>query len=155
MSKSTASHKALFKPSANMESELNDVVRLITSVLSLDINVVIKKRMLNHAIWEVAYATGNFKGRYRSQGVIDRVGIEIQRDHVHQKKDTVGRLLKGQTSVEQAVRDTIHCVVTREEHLRLSDYSKLNPEVDGWNRYNNIGIVVHDMLTGKVFECGF
>ena len=153
MSKSTVSHKALFKTSPDVESDLKDVMRVMTNILSLNINIVIKKRMLNHAIWEVAYATGNFKGRYRSQGVIDSVEKEIQRDHVHQKKDTVDRLLKGQASVEQAVENTIHCVVTREEHHRLSDYSKLNPEVDGWNRYKNIGVVVYDMLTGKVFEC--
>ncbi len=127
-------------------------MKLITSILLLEINLAIKRRMLNHAIWEVAYATGDFKGRYRTQGVLGEVGIKIQRDHVFQKKDIVEQLLTGQVTVEQAVTNAIHCVVTEEEHRRLSDYSKLNPNIDGWSRYSDIGVVVYDMQTGQVFE---
>lgn len=116
-----------------------DTIRLLLIGESL------KKRMLVHAIWEVAFATGNtqraFFGRYRTESVIRQVGLEIQRDHVYRKETLIRELLGASPDLGKIIeRATYCCVVTKDEHARLSHRG-----IDGWERYRVAGIKVYDM----------
>ena len=116
-----------------------DAIRLLNITESL------KKRMLVHAIWEVAFATGNtqraFLGRYRTEGVIREVGLEIQRDHVYRKEMLVRELLGVSPDLGNIIeRATYCCVVTKAEHAKLDHRG-----IDGWERYRAAGIKVYDM----------
>ena len=146
---SDRSHNNLYVEPADLHEKLQDVVVVLKSLLSLDVNLPMKKRMLVHAIWEVTHASGSFKSRYRSAGVINGIGADIQRDHVFQKKALVDWLLKKPHEAEKVVQSALSCVVTKSEHIRLTQYSRSHPEVNGWERYQNSGVTVYDMLTGK------
>jgi hypothetical protein len=145
------SDASLVKPYVQREdfdSRLADVKRVIATLLPLNINLPLKKRLLVHSVWEVTKLGGDFKGRYRSKGVMVS-GVEIQRDHVIQKARIVERLLANSEQIETILADIVHCVVTRAEHERLTAYSRMNLAVDGWERYKGAGVEVMDMLTGE------
>lgn len=145
---SAASHGKSYVQSLNFEAQLADVEKVITNLLQLDINLSLKKRLLVHAVWEVTKLGGDFKGRYRSKGVLVS-GVVIQRDHVLQKGRIVERLLTNPDQTEAILAEVVHCVVTKEEHERLTAYSRMNPDIDGWERYRGAGVEVMDMFTGK------
>lgn len=146
---STESHRKLFVEPPGLNEKLQDVEKLIKGLIALNLNLPLKKRMLVHAIWEVATSSGNFKGRFRSRGVVTQVGVKIQRDHVFQKKGIVERLIHFPDQIPEILTDAVCCVVTEGEHRVLTAYSKKNPHVDGWQRYSEAGITVFDMLTGN------
>jgi hypothetical protein len=120
-----------------------DIRLLLDTVRQVKIAVPLKKRMLVHVIWEVAKATGNFYGRYRSEGVIERGGDPIQRDHIYKKSTLVEELLSPSPDLDRVMGRALCCIVTKKEHDRLHDIDKKR---DGWDRYRAAGIVVYDML---------
>jgi hypothetical protein len=123
---------------------LADITNLVNSIRALEIHLPTKKRMLVHALWEVAITTGNFYPRYRSQTVTQGLGHPVQRDHIFQKAHVITQLLNNPNyASEIAVDHSICCVVTRQEHTALHD---VNPNLDGFDRYHAAGIVVVDML---------
>ena len=100
--------------------------------------------MLDWALWQVAFATGNtqkkFLGRYRSESVIRQIGLKIQRDHVYQRKTLLQELLGPSPDLERIILQAQCCVVvTVDEHNRLS-------KIDGGEKYRIAGITVYDML---------
>jgi hypothetical protein len=102
-----------------------------------------KKRMLNHAVWEVSIARGNFAPEFLSKGVLEEpVGTKIQREHVYKRKRIVEAVLKHEEPLEAILKRIIHCVVTREEHRRLN---KIPDPIDAWARYRHAQI--------EVFRC--
>ncbi|MFL6257199.1 MAG: hypothetical protein ACJ74T_19500 [Pyrinomonadaceae bacterium] len=132
---------------SDYDARLSDIKKALASILQLDIHTQMKKRIVGYVIWEVAtYLHGNFKGRYRSKGAMTP-GAVIQRDHVNQKARIIERMLANPDQVDARLSDLVHCVVTKEEHERLTAYSKSNPEIDGWDRYRMAGVEVMDMLT--------
>jgi hypothetical protein len=146
---SGASHNKPYVRRSDFDTKLVDIKKALASILLLDINVQMKKRMVGYIIWEIAtYLNGNFKGRYRSKGALVPRAT-IQRDHVNQKARIIERLLASPDQVDAILGDLVHCVVTKEEHDRLTAYSKMNPDIDGWDRYRMVGVEVIDMLTGK------
>lgn len=151
---SGTSHSKPYIEPSDLHEQLQDVVSVLKSLSALNVNLPLKKRMLVHAIWEVNQASGSFKSRYRSLEVIKGSGVAIQRDHVFQKKALVERLLLEPHNVEDVVQSALSCVVTKEEHEKLTQYSRVHPEVDGWARYQNAGITVYDMLTGTKLSHG-
>ena len=102
--------------------------------------------MLVHGLWQVAVATGNFYARYRSETVIQKVGLKVQRDHICKKKALIAELLGPKPDIEKIIERACCCIVTAEEHKRLHD---IDESLDGWDRYRAAGIVVYDMLDGS------
>ena len=140
---STVRHALPYVPTKGQDRVLEDIGRLIDSIRTLDIHAPTKKRMLVHALWEVAVTTGNFYPRYRSQAVVQKAGIQIQRDHIFQKRRIIQRLIEEPTfSSAEAVQNAQCCVVTREEHDALH---KIDPTIDGFRRYDAAGIAYRDM----------
>jgi hypothetical protein len=148
---STASHSKPYVRHRDFDTRLADVKKALVSILQLDISLQMKKRLVGYVIWEIAtYLNGNFKGRYRSKGAMVP-GATIQRDHVNQKARIIERFLANPEQMDAILGDLVHCVVTKKEHARLTVYSKMKPDVDGWDRYRDVGIEVMDMLTGERF----
>ena len=92
------------------------------------ISTPLKKRMLVHGIWEVAKATGDFRGRYRSEGVIRTSGVRIQRDHFYKKSALVEKFLSTSVDIDLIIKQAQCCVVTADEHKRLH---KIDQQLDG------------------------
>lgn len=141
---STKKHSIKFVPSSNQALGIKAISNLIDAIRSCKVPLPSKKRMLVHALWEVARVSGNFYPRYRSKDVTARTGLKIQRDHIYQKKHIVERLLKdpnykSSTAVEKAQC----CIVTKAEHEKLH---RIDPNVDGFDRYRVAKIEICDML---------
>jgi hypothetical protein len=146
---SSPKHRELYAPSPTVTQQLADIRTVLEAVRQLQIAAKLKRDMLDVAIWQVAFATGNtqsrFMGRYRSEAVITQVGLKIQRDHAYPRAALLAELLGASPDLESIIeRAQCCCVVTEEEHKRLSAV-----HTDGWARYKHAGIVVYDMLHGR------
>ena len=141
-------HQKVYVQAKDYETRFLEVEKLIIAILNLDISIPLKKRMLVHALWEITKPNGDFKGRFRSKAVLV-IGTPIERDHVYQKERIVRCLVEHPNEIRTALNDLIHCVVAKEEHQRLTQISRSKIELDGWQRYQEAGIEVLDMSTGK------
>jgi hypothetical protein len=141
-----ASHQNRYVQTDATAARLEDVKTLLDTVRGLPVALPLKKRMLVHGIWEVAKATGDFCGRYRSEAVIRNPGQKIQRDHIYQKRTLVEELLGPAPNIDSIIERAYCCIVTAEEHAKLH---ALSPKLDGWERYTAAGIVVYDMQTER------
>jgi len=136
-------HRKPFRERGDLHGRINALQEIIASVRDSRLPSDSKKRMLNHAVWEVAIACGNFAPEFRSKSVLEgAVGTKIQREHVYKRKRIVEAVLKREEPLEAILKRSIHCVVTREEHARLN---KIPDSVDGWARYRDADI--------EVFRC--
>jgi len=140
---STPAHARRYVESPTTKQRLADIKILLDAIRQMQIADPIKKKMLVHSIWEVAQATGNFRGRYRSEGVIGTPGVRIQRDHIYKKSTLVEELLSASPDLDRVIEQARCCIVTVDEHRRLHD---IDPELDGWNRYKAAGVIVYDMF---------
>lgn len=139
-------HHSAYVPAPNLFGDLKDIRILLDSIRTLKISQPIKKRMLVHALWEVAFATGNkqssFFGRYRSEGVLRHMGLKVQRDHIFRKEMLTEQILSPSPDLDAIIARAECCLVTEDEHSRLGAVDK---NVDGWERYRRAGITVYDM----------
>lgn len=146
---SDESHKRLYYEPENLITELSDVMTAVNAILELDINDSLKKRLVKDCVWEVTRIRGDFRGRFRSEGVMVS-GNKIQRDHVWQKARIIERILKKEEILNNIFDDIQHCVVTETEHKSLTAASKSDRLLDGWSRYRAAGIVVLDMQSNQL-----
>ncbi|MCX7071735.1 MAG: hypothetical protein NTW01_12200 [Gammaproteobacteria bacterium] len=137
-------HREPYAASAVLAARLADIHLLLASIRDLPIHLQLKKKMLNHGIWLVAEASGNFHSRFRSAGVLASIGVPIQRDHIHPRKVLVGELLQG-ASPSSVIERAQCCIVTKAEHALLS---RVPGHVLGWDRYKEANVIVHDMQLG-------
>ncbi len=143
---STAQHGDPYRESADVAAKLSQIARLMKEISGSDLYLAGKKRMLNHAIWLVTEASGNFYGRYRSASVIEKAGQPIQRDHVFPRAKLVDELLRANCDAHSIVERSFCCIVTRAEHQELSHFDE---SLTDWDRYRAAKIRVIDMLTSK------
>ena len=129
---STPKHAYPYLPSPNEEEHLADVETLIRDLQRIKINPRVQKMMLDRAIWLIVELTGNFYSRYRSVEVITKPGARIQRDHIYTRKALVAELQAGASNVRSIIDRASCCIVTKDEHDRLS---KVPKSVVGWERY--------------------
>ena len=139
-----------YVPAVDIDMHLSEIAVLLDSLRKLPLDGKRQKRILKQAIWEVAYATGNmqsrFLGRYRSELVVQNIGLKLERDHVHQMANLLQELLRQDCDLQSIIQRSECCIITREEHLRLTALPKA---IDVWERYRQAGIVVMDMQTGQ------
>ncbi|QOY90066.1 hypothetical protein [Paludibaculum fermentans] len=144
---SDSRHRARYAVSPAADKQIADIKILLEAIRILPICTPMKRRMLVHAIWEVAFATGNtqraFMGRYRSEAVVNQPGMKIQRDHIYKKEALVQELLGPSPNLDEILDHAHCCVVTEEEHKRLGH---VDDAIDGWERYRAAGITVYDMV---------
>ena len=144
---SDAKHRTRYAVSPAVEKQIAEIKILLEGIRTLPIGTPMKKRMLVHAIWEVAFATGNtqraFMGRYRSEAVVNQPGLKIQRDHIYKKEALIQELLGPSPNLDEILDRAHCCVVTEDEHRKLG---LINDAIDGWERYRAAGITVYDMV---------
>lgn len=137
-------HREMYAASTALSARLADIDLLLATIRDMPIQLQLKKKMLNHGIWLVVEASGNFYSRYRSAGVLANVGVPIQRDHIHPRKVLVGELLHG-VPPSSVIERAQCCIVTQAEHALLT---RVPGHVLGWDRYKEANVVVHDMQLG-------
>jgi hypothetical protein len=148
MTKINKAHKRPYRERVDLQLRLGSLKNVIEFLRGCDLPEDSKKRMLNHAIWEITKALGDFTPEFRSRGVIEgSVGAKIEREHVYKRKRIVADILCKQESLESVLSRVIHCVVTKEEHDKLSSVPVTE---DGWSRYKLAGVEVFRCRDGKV-----
>jgi len=139
-------HQSRYVPCTTLEEDLKDIKILLEAIRKLQISERVKKRMLVHALWQIAMVTGNtqssFFGRFRSEAVIRETGLKIERDHIYRKENLIRELLGLSPDLDRIVARAHCCVVTKDEHVKLG---AVDAEIDGWERYRAAGITVYDM----------
>jgi hypothetical protein len=103
-----------------------------------------RREGLSFAVWGYTTAEyGKWGCRFRSAGVLGPEVVSIQHEHVVPRKHIVDEILAAPGETRTSLSKTEACLVTAEEHKRLSE---LPDAVVGWNRYTQANVVVHDML---------
>lgn len=144
---STTKHALPFTADPAEAQHLADIETLMRDLQRIKVNPRVQKMMLDRAVWLVVELTGNFYSRYRSEGTTSKVGVRIQRDHIYTRRSLVAELLAGTQNIRSVIDRAKCCVVTKEEHDRLT---KVPQTVIGLDRYRlAVPIVkVRNMETG-------
>lgn len=127
-----------YKKHEEHDKRIKSAKTIINSLLSLDIYFLHKKELINVAIWKISEADGKYKVRYWSEGALLSKQNNWHHEHVYTRKELVDRLLSGE-EVDNVIQNIIACVVTRDEHKKLSQSKK-----QGWERYLDMSIKVYD-----------
>src|SRR5258708_3462133 len=141
---STPEHCKQYVPPATIPQQLAEIKAVLDALRRLPIAKPLKKSMLDWALWQVTFATGNtqkkFLGRWRTERVIREVGLKIERDHVYQRKTLLEELLGPSPDLDRIIAQAQSCMVlTADEHKTLN-------RIDGGEKYRRAGIIVYDML---------
>jgi hypothetical protein len=84
MGKISKTHFRPYKEPADLQSHIDVLQVVIAALRDSELTLSSKKRMLNHALWEISHARGNFAPEFRSISVVrSLVGTKIERDHVY------------------------------------------------------------------------
>jgi hypothetical protein len=126
------------------------------AVGSPDLIDVHRRGLINQAIWQVTGSEGKYTTRYRSRGVleleasgpVDKWWSQLRHEHVVTRASLTRRILEGEDPAT-VLADAVACIVTIDEHRRLSVYDKSHY---GWERYRLAGIEVIDMEDGTTFD---
>lgn len=142
-------HRIPYSAPQDAKQRLEDVERLLSTIRDMPLHAKTKKMMLNRTIWLVVELTGNFYSRFRSAGVLAKVGVRIQRDHIYPRKQLIAEVLAREVDLASIIERAECCVVTKEEHDLLS---KVKANVQGRERYALAGVEIHDMATHVDFS---
>lgn len=102
------------------------------------------RELLGIALWKFTEADGKFRTRYRSAGVLSNELAPIEHDHVITRKELIERMRSHPDQIEQLMRLAEGCLVTVDEHRRLTAVGDV---LSGWDRYRLAGVDVFDMAS--------
>lgn len=121
----------------------HELIRLLLAASGL--RAPIRRKYLSLAIWEVTVAEGGKYGtRFRSTDSL-RPGAKLRHDHVTERRKIVDELLVHPERLEEILGKAVGCVVTKDEHDRLTRISREQPDLGGWDRYQAAGVTVVDL----------
>ncbi len=133
----------IYKFHKDRDERLRSAKEAITALLKLDLYLAHKKELLDVCIWKITEADGKYKTRYWSEGATKSEEKYWRHEHVHEKKELITRLIKGER-LETVFDDMVACTVTKEEHSLLSKSSS-----QGWQRYRDANIKVYDSMKSQ------
>jgi hypothetical protein len=141
----------VFKPHPNAAKLRADALKLVRTIVDLDIGSALKRHMLNHCIWTLTECEGTSKYRtkYMSTGAMDESQPRLHHDHVVPRKTLIDAMLREPARAVEIAETAVGCTVTRFEHKELTYHDRAEPGREGWDRYRAIGIVVIDTETGE------
>jgi len=117
--------------------------------LALDADDILPEHrhwLLSVAVWKYTEADGKWNTRHRSRaalGITDK--RHLNHEHVFPRKWLRERMLAEPDRFQEIMAMAVACLVTRNEHVRLTDVTRAHPELEGWNRYAAAGIEVVDL----------
>lgn len=138
---------------ADRASILESAIKAVEGVLTLDILPAHKRKLIDRMIWTVTEVDGKFKTRYQSLAAVncDR-SVKRQHEHVIPRGVLTDAILAQPSAARKLMSGAVACVVTVDEHLRLSAASRHNRALEGWERYRKARIVVIDTVSGRRFR---
>lgn len=128
------------------EALLEESIVVAEAVFALSVSTETKKRVFCSTMWWVSERYGKYSTRFRSKKSLSQMN-DLRHDHVFPRKD-LWFVVERAASVREALSLCVGCVVTKDEHLLLSQTEKQFRDSSGWLRYKNAGIEVIDCMTG-------
>ena len=128
----------------------SDAIEVIKALLKLDIDEKMKQKFLSNCLWQITQAEGKNKYdlRYKTKAALKAIEEgrrkELRHEHVYPRKQMVQKLIGSPENVDEIVKDAVGCVVTEEEHAKLSQIDRDFPDLEGCQRYQEAGIAVFD-----------
>ena len=152
----TSSPQALptWRPHPKAEARRASAIRIAKLILDADgLEPEHRNELLSIAIWKYTEADGKSKTRYRSEGALHETDSKkLNHEHVVPRKCLREKMLLDPNRCKTIMQLATACVVTREEHLRLTQVSKQDPSLQGWARYTAAGVRVFDLKTGREID---
>lgn len=139
----------LWNPHKNSQERRESAVASATALLLArgDITTSHLKELLSITIWKHTECDGKYKTRYQSLGAITHRKDKLNHEHVVPRKLLVKALLDEPSRCHEIFESAIACTVLKEEHKKIMQIEKTQPQLHGWDRYRAAGIVVYDLLT--------
>ena len=149
-----ANDQNAFERHRDADNRIESATAIIEALLPLKIDEKMKRRFLSNCLWQITQAEGRNKYdlRYRSKASLTAPPRDRRHEHVRRRKNMVDLLLRPHADVRDIVKAAQGCVVTKDEHTRLTEFDQLHPEVDGWERYRLAKVRVIDMTTRRAVK---
>jgi len=155
-------HLPYAEPEYRSELEQSSLEAIWTLLEARGIVRVHQQELIGICLWKFTEAgnvprTNKYGTRFRSRGALDVENpSDVNHEHVGTRKWLRAEIMTrycekaGREAIERFIRDhAVACVVTKEEHSRLSSLAQ---ELQGWQRYAAANVEVIDMLTGMPFD---
>lgn len=125
------------------------VKALLNPEIANDFYMSYLKGLLSVCIWNLTVVDGKYTTRFRSEGsLLDENKNSLQHEHVIERKYLIEKLLACREDYETILSTAVACVVTVEEHRKLTELSREDKNVQGWERYKKANIKVFDLELG-------
>ncbi len=140
-----------YVPKADRELRLQAAIAAADFALAqTEMHPTMRKRILVQATWEVTEVDGKLTPKFRSPAAMSYDGPKyhsvLRHDHVFTRAGLIAQLLKDPSTTEQVLRAAVACLVTQDEHTRLSAFDTMH---EGWDRYLAAQVDVLDAGTGQ------
>ena len=139
-------------PHKERDSRINSAVTAIKALVRLDLIQKHKKDLIDSCIWKITEADGKHNTRYRSYRSLRAAKKELRHEHVFERKKLVEEILKNPDNIDKITKKAIACLVTKNEHKKLSEVSHKNPKLVGWERYDKAHIKICDLKKPKDYK---
>lgn len=138
-----------FRRHTEADERRRSAIRAAKAILGLDLYPLHRRQLLRVTLWKLTEAEGDhkYRTRYRTEGAL--TSAELQHDHVVQQASLLDALCTHPESADELLNCAVACTVTVAEHERLTEHSRLNPQIDGWARYDALGLSVVDTSSGE------
>lgn len=124
---------------------LDSAVAIVATVIALPVLDDHKRGVINGMLWAITQARGKYATRFRSVGALNAPkGTKLQHEHVVPRKELVSAILREPERVRELLATAVGCVVTADEHRRLTEVTRKNPQLAAWERYKVAGVEVVD-----------
>ena len=124
---------------------LKSAIALVEATLALNILDRHKRDVINGMLWSITQARGKYTTRFRSTAAMHApAGTKLQHEHVITRKELVAAIMREPQRARALLSTAVGCVVTREEHHRLTAITREQPHLHGWERYTAAGIAIID-----------
>lgn len=102
--------------------------------------------LLSVAAWKYTEADGKWNTPYRSRAAIGITDLaRLNHEHVFTRKWLRDQMLESPAKYKAILGLAVGCIVTRDEHKRLTMAERGRPELVGWGRYELADIEVVDL----------
>lgn len=146
-----------WQPAPDASARRDAVLAVAALAARPDLHASMRRKLVDEILWFMTEGTGKYSTRYRS---VEALTLQqevpagewrklVAHDHVYTRSALALALedCTDDASRWEVLSQSEACVVTREEHARLS---KLGAMLAGWDRYAEAGISVVDMSTGRI-----
>lgn len=138
-------------PEEIYESSLNAVKSILCMTDVLEVH---KKELLSLMIWKITERFGKYTPEYITEGASDVLKSNkstrdkvklLAHEHVYTRKYLIQQILLYPDRYREILKNAIGCLVTREEHKKLSSVKSK----EGWDRYQVANILYRTNIAHK------